>query len=255
MSGRVGTLPSSGAYHPARRRMPVGRAGSGPIAGAPDRELDGIRHVVLVMGREVDRAVTRSVCGLVDRDLEVCDGVIAQTTRLRALQRELRQLCLTTVLDPEPAPGGRREAVVLLHMAAELERIGDHCAEIARIGRELAGLPESGADHGLARMAEHCSEEVRQVLVAVEQRDLRRARARAVRDDRLEHLCRRLVEELAEGIDAEPGAARRAARVLAVARLLERIADRVVTVAEDLLLVDGGAVELTGLPADAATGR
>jgi phosphate uptake regulator len=43
--------------------------------------------------------------------------------------------------------------------------------------------------------------------------------------------------------------------VLAVARLLERIADRVVSIAEDLLLVDGGAMELTGLPAEAATGR
>jgi phosphate uptake regulator len=104
-------------------------------------------------------------------------------------------------------------------------------------------------------MAEFCSEQVREVLLAVSGHDLVRARGLTVRDGRLERLCRRLVEDLAACTRTEPLSAPRATRVLAVARLLERIADRVVSIAEDLLLVDGGAMELTGLPAEAATGR
>lgn len=240
MSGHVGTLPSPGP-HPGTRGSPVGRAGVHGVPAALDRELAGIRQLVVLMGEEVDRAITRSVCGLVDGDLDVCAGVVAQRLRLQALQRELRQLCVTTVLERDPSAGSMREAIALLHMAAELERIGDHCARIARIGEELSRLPESGADPGLTRMAEFCSEEVREVLAAVREADPLRARDLAVRDDRLERLCRRLLEELAAGVMAEPDSAPRAARVLAVARLLERIADRVVTVAEDVLLADGAA--------------
>jgi phosphate uptake regulator len=65
-----------------------------------------------------------------------------------------------------------------------------------------------------------------------------------VRDDRLERVCRELLEELAESVAAEPAQAAYATRVLAVARLLERIADRVVVIAEDLVLVDAGALEV-----------
>jgi phosphate transport system protein len=220
-----------------------------------DRELAGIRQLVVLMGEEVDRAITRSVCGLVDRDIEVCAGVIAQSARLYTLQRELSRLCVTTVIEREPAAGRMREAVVLLHMAAELERIGDHCASIARIGHELIRLPEPGAALGLTRMAEFCSERAREVLMAVNARDRHRAIALAVRDDRLERVCRELLEELAESVAAEPAQARHASRVLAVARLLERIADRVVIIAEDLVLVDADAEELPGLHAEAVTGR
>ncbi len=254
MSGRIGILPSPGP-HPETRAMPVGRAGVHPAPAAREQELAGIRQLVVLMGEEVDRAITRSVCGLVDGDVDVCSSVVEQSVRLHSLQRELGQLCLATVLDRDPAAGRMREAVALLHMAAELGRIGDHCARIARIGDELSRLPESGGDVGLTRMAEFCSEALRDVLAAVSDRDLLRARGLAVRDDRLERLCRRLLEELAARVRAEPASAARAGGVLAVARLLERIADRVVAIAEDLVLVDGGAMEPTGRPAEAATGR
>ncbi len=254
MSGRIGILPSPGP-HPETRGMPVGRAGVHPVPAPLERELAGIRQLVVLMGEEVDRAITRSVCGLVDGDVDVCTSVVEQRVRLHSLQRELGQLCHATVLDRDPSAAGVREAVALLHMAAELGRVGDHCARIARIGDELSRLPESGGDVGLTRMAEFCSEEVREVLAAVGDRDLLRARGLTVRDDRLERLGRRLLDELAARVRTEPVFAARAGGVLAVARLLERIADRVVTLAEDLVLVDGGAMELTGLPAEAATGR
>jgi len=229
MSRRIGALPSPGMPATQWQGMPRGRAGV-PRSPAPlERELAGIRQLVVLMGEEVDRAITRAVCGLLDRDVDVCAGVIAQGARLHALQGELRRLCLSTVLERDPTAGGRREAVALLHIAAELERAGDHCAAIARAGHELARLPEPG--------------------------DPRRAHALAIRDDRLERLCRRLLEQLAETVGAEPGSVQRATRVLTVARLLERIADRVVIIAEDLLLVDADVVELPGLHAEAVTGR
>jgi phosphate transport system protein len=255
MSRRIGALPSPGMPATEWQGTSDGRAGVHRPPATLERELAGIRHLVVLMGEAVDRAITRAVCGLVDRDVDVCTEVIAQRTRLRALQAELRRLCLSTVLERDPAASASREAVALLHIAAELERCGDHCGEIARIGRELARLPEPGGDPGLIRMAEFCSEQVREALVAVSARDPRRAHALAARDDRLERLCRRLVGQLGETVGAEPGSVQRATRMLTVARLLERIADRVVIIAGDLVLVDAGVVELPGLHAEAVTGN
>jgi len=239
MSGRTGILAPPGAI---------------PVPEEP-RELTAIRRLVVLMGAEVDRAITHAVCGLVDRDLGICAGVIGQRARLRALQGELRRRCATTGLERDPESAGMREAVALLHIAAELERIGDHCAAIARIGQELAALPEPGGHPGLTRMADVCGARAREVLLAVGTPERSRALAPALRDDRLERLCRELLGELAGRLAAEPSSVARATRVLVVARLLERIADRVVTIAEDLVLAGAGAVELPGLHAEAVSGR
>jgi phosphate transport system protein len=256
MSRPIGAPPSPGSEPGTEwQTASLGRAGvhHGPASFLG--ELAGIRQLVVLMGEAVDRAITRAVCGLVDRDVDVCSGVIAEAARLRSLQAELRRLCLSTVLERDPTANGRREAVALLHIAAEFERAGDHCASIARLGHELARLPEAGAEPGLIRMAEFCSEQVRETLTALITRDPHRARELAVRDDRLERLCRRLVEQLADTVGTEPDSVQRATRVLTAARLLERIADRVVIVAEDLVLVEAGVVELPGLHAEAVTGR
>ena len=256
MSPGIGALPSPGPQPVTEwAGMPGGRAGLRLGAAPLERELAGIRRLVVLMGEAVDGAITRAVCGLVDRDLDVCAGVIDRSARLHALQRELRRLCLSTVLERDPTASGRREAVALLHVAAELQRAGDHCAAIARIGQELARLPEPGADPGLIRMAEFCSEQVRAVILALTHRDHARAATLAVRDDRLERLCRGLLEQLAPTLGDDPDSVRRATRILTVARLLERIADRVAVIAEDLVLVDADATAPPGLHAEAVTGR
>lgn len=251
MSGRAGAPPSAGTPPvTAREETPAGRAALHPEPAALERELEGIRHLVVLMGEEVDRSIIRAVGGLIDRDVAVCTSVIVESARLDRLQGELQRLCVTTVLDRDPPPDSLREAVALLHMAAQLVRMSDHCAGIAGVGRDLARLPEPGGEIGLSSIAECCGELVRAVLAAVGARDVRRARRLAIRDDRLERLGRRLVEELADTICASRPATVRAARLVAAAHLLERIADRAATIAGDLVLLDGTAIEL---PARRAT--
>jgi len=97
MSRRIGALPSPGMPATQWQGMPRGRAGV-PRSPAPlERELAGIRQLVVLMGEEVDRAITRAVCGLLDRDVDVCAGVIAQGARLHALQGELRRKVLDLI--------------------------------------------------------------------------------------------------------------------------------------------------------------
>jgi phosphate transport system protein len=247
MSGRAGAPPSAGTRPvTAPQQTAAGRAGLPPGPVSLERELEGIRHLVVLMGGEVDRSITRAVGGLVDREVAVCTSVILEAARLDRLQDELRRLCRSTVLDRDPPAEHLREAVALLHMAAQLVRMGDHCAGVAGIGRDLARLPEPGGEISLTRIAECCGERVRAVIAAVGARDVRRARRLAIRDDRLERLGRELVEELAQTVRASRPATVRAARLVAVSHLLERIADRAATIAGDLVLLDGSAIGLPG---------
>jgi len=128
------------------------------------------------MGELVDGAVSRAITGLLERDVDNGTIVIAEDAWVNELQREVRELCFTIILTQAPVARDLREIMGLLHLSAELERIGDRGVSIAKIGRSLIDLPELRTCIDLPKMAHFCCEQVRDILAAVLARDVDRAR-------------------------------------------------------------------------------
>jgi phosphate transport system protein len=211
-----------------------------------DQELAQVREQVLGMGEFVARAITRSVTGLVEHDAAVCEQVVAADAELNTLQLRLRELAVTTILTQAPVDGDLRRLLAYLHMSAELERMGDHCVSIAKIARELTDQP---ATHGLGdldRMAVLCGIQLAEMLEAVIDGDDEQARIVASHDDRVDRIYRRLFDEMVRACAAGEDTAMRATRLTLVAHHLERIADRVTNMGEDLVFLTTGIVEELG---------
>ncbi len=211
-----------------------------------DRELTEGRELALRMAEFVERAIPRAVAALVQGDADLCDEVAAADADLNALQLQLRELAVTTILTQAPVDGDLRRLLAYLHMSAELERMGDHCAGIARIARELVGDPSGGALADLARMAELCRIQLSEMLDAVIEGDVEQARIVASHDDRVDRIYRRLFDELVRRCAAGEETAPRATRLTLIAHHLERIADRVTNMGEDLIYLETGAIEELG---------
>jgi phosphate transport system protein len=146
------------------------------------------------------------------------------------------------VLAGSSATADLREAMGLLHMASELERIADHCASIARIGRDLADLPPFGHHVDILRLSEACGEQLRDILGAVIARDVARARAIAARDDRVNRIYHRVVDELIQLMTENGELVYRGTRLIMAGQNFERIGDRVTNLAEDLLFRETGEI-------------
>jgi phosphate transport system protein len=139
-----------------------------------------------------------------------------------------------------------REILGFLHMSDELERMGDHCVNIARIARNLSDLPPLGAQVDLPVLSRTVAEQVRDMLNALVARDVDRAREIAARDDRVDRIYHRIVDDLLQVMvgdskDVYPGT-----QLILVAMNMERIADRVTNLAEDLVFLETGTVEELG---------
>ena len=210
-----------------------------------DAELQRIRDLVLSMGDEVDRAMTRATLGLVERDVDVCAAVIHDDARVNALLVEVRTLTFEALAHPA-APAQLREALGLLHMASELERMADHCASIAKSGRELANLPPLTTPIDLPQLSEACQAQVRDILTALIARDVDRARAIAARDDRVNRIHHRIVDDLIQLMTEDGDTVFRGTKLIMVAQNFERIGDRVTNLAEDLIFLESGAIEELG---------
>jgi phosphate transport system protein len=211
-----------------------------------DAELLRVRGCVNHMGDLVDRAISRAMWGLTERSVDICSAVVAEDAEINDLQRELRELVFQIILTQAPVAGDLREIMGFLHMSAELERMGDHCVSIAKIARSLADLPELNPRVDIAKMAQYCQEQVRDVLAAVIARDTDRARAIAARDDRVDRIYHRLFDELVGIMTDDGDNVYRATNMVFIAHHLERIADRVTNIAEDLIFTETGVIEDLG---------
>ena len=211
-----------------------------------EAELRRVRDLVLEMGEMVDQAMDRATRALVDRDVHAANGVINDDHQLNARQAAVHEHCLSVILTQAPVARDLREILGFLHMSDELERMGDHCVNVARIGRNLADLPPLGKPVDFAVLSRLCAEQVQDMLNALVARDVERARSIAARDDRVDRIYHRMVDDIlqvmvADSRDVYPGS-----QLILVAMNFERIADRVTNLAEDLVFLETGNVEELG---------
>lgn len=209
-------------------------------------EMERIRALVLELGHRVDEAIAKALRGLVERDVDVCAQVIAGDHHLNELQQEIRELSFTAILTQAPVARDLREIMGFQHMASELERMGDHCVSIAKIARALADLPEIRPAADLPSMAQLCGEQVRSMLSALVARDVDAARVVAAKDDRIDRIYHRLFDDLVQCMVDSSDNVYAATNLIFIAHHLERIADRVTNLAEDLVFLETGVTEELG---------
>jgi phosphate transport system protein len=211
-----------------------------------ETEQRQVRHLVLEMGEMVDVAIARATRALLDRDVEMATTVVTGDAKLNARQAEVHEHCLSVILTQAPVARDLREILGFLHMSDELERMGDHCVNIARIARNLADLPPLGAPIDLAILSRTCAEQVHDMLNALVGRDIDRAREIAARDDRVDRIYHRIVDDILQLMVGDSRNVYAGTQLILVAMNMERIADRVTNLAEDLVFLETGNVEELG---------
>jgi phosphate transport system protein len=209
-------------------------------------QLDQMRFLILSMGQLVETAITDSTNALIARDVESCRIVIEGDDKVNDIQRQVRELSFSALLMPGIDARDLREVLGMINMTAELERMGDHCVNVARIGRTLADLPDTGPATSITSMSTYCAEQLHDMLGALVARDVDSARTIAARDDRIDRVYQQILDDLIESMVADSAHVYRSTNLILAAHNLERIADRVTNLAEDLVFLETGNIEELG---------
>jgi phosphate transport system protein len=197
-----------------------------------DAELDVLRDRVLVLGGEAEAALLRAMYALAERDSGAAREVLAGDDRIDRLEVEIDRLCIDILALRQPAARDLRFVVSVAKITPILERLADHACNIARIALDLNDEPRLRSFPDFPRMAEVASSMLRAALDAFTRGDAAAARRVIRRDDEIDVMYERLFRELIELMTGEPAATPRAARLLFVAKHLERVADYVTDICE-----------------------
>ena len=209
-----------------------------------DRALADLQTRLAEMGRHVESATRNALQALQNQDLELAQQVIDADDEIDQLQDTLENDCVMLLATQQPAARDLRSVMSAVHIAVELERMGDYAEGIAKISIRIGHQPLVKPLIDIPRMAEIALKMLNDSLQSYADRDEWLARKVCADDDAIDDLYNQVYRELLTYMLADPGTIERATYLLWVAHNLERIADRATNIGERVLwLVSGHTVD------------
>jgi phosphate transport system protein len=197
-----------------------------------DVELDSLRDRLLLMGGETETALQRAMYALIERDSATAREVLDDDDKIDQLEVEIDLLCIDVIALRQPAARDLRFVISVAKTTPILERIADHACNIARAAIDLNDEPQLNAFLDLPRMAEKASAMLRHALDAFTAGDAHAARELIKHDDVIDEMYNGLFRDMITMMVHDPSSTTRAARLLFVAKHIERIADYVTDICE-----------------------
>ena len=106
-----------------------------------DSELNELNQSILAMGSMVDAAIGNAIEALLAVGIAHAQAVITGDSEVNRLRFHIEERAYIILATQQPMARDLRTVITAMHMAIELERIGDHAAGIARIVTRLEGMP------------------------------------------------------------------------------------------------------------------
>ena len=205
-----------------------------------DRQITHLQEEITLLANVVDKAIYRSVEALKDRDLAESQSVIDGDDYIDQKRYEIEELCVDLIATQQPMAGDLRAIVAMLHIAVELERMGDYAEGIAKISLLMGDEPPLKPLIDIPRMANKAGEMLRDSVDCLVERDLVKAERVMDDDDEVDDLYDQVYRELLLFMIQDPRSIQRATYLLWAAHDLERIADRATNIAERVMFLVTG---------------
>ena len=214
-----------------------------------DRSLRGLQDDLILLGDLVEQSVTRAIDGLSHRNLDLSRQIIQEDDVIDLKRFQLEEQCIQLMATQQPLASDLRTIITVVHVAVELERIGDYAEGIAKISLLLGEEPPLKPLVDIPRMANkamemlNCSMNALVRTVELDE-DEESIKARAIQvcndDDEVDALYDQVYRELLTFMVSDPRTIQRATYLLWVAHNLERIADRATNIAERVMFLISG---------------
>ena len=96
-------------------------------------DLEKLNANILKMGKMIEIAIESTVIALMGRDIQAAATVSENDEAIDNMEREIEALCMKLLLQQQPVATDLRVITAALKMVTDMERIGDHAADIAEL--------------------------------------------------------------------------------------------------------------------------
>tara|TARA_B110000014_G_scaffold197736_1_gene146864 strand:+ start:3293 stop:4012 length:720 start_codon:yes stop_codon:yes gene_type:complete len=207
-----------------------------------DRSLEELQAELIVLGEMVEKAIIKSMDALEQRDLSVAYEVVAEDDLIDEKRFELEEKCINLIATQQPLAIDLRTLLAVLHIAVELERMGDYAEGIGKICMIIGDDVPMDLPPQLPLMAKAGTVMLRRSLKSLIDRDTVLANDVWDSDDEVDALYDGVCHQIFLDMGEHPKTIEASTHFLWVAHDLERIADRATNIAEKVIFMVTGRI-------------
>jgi phosphate transport system protein len=209
-----------------------------------DTELSAISNRVLEMGGLVESQVSQAVLALSSFNAETAALVLQQEERVNQMEVEIDRDLSAIIARRQPTARDLRLLIAVSKTIANLERVGDEAARIARTAQRLIHTGVSSRMRlpvgDLGFEAELAIDQLRKALDAFARLDTARALEVLKHDDQIDQEFDGLLRKLITYMMEDPRTISSSIDLVFVAKAIERVGDHAKNLAEAIIYVVKG---------------
>lgn len=200
-----------------------------------DRQLLELNNELIQMGGLIEQAIEMGISALIKQDVEKAKQAMEFDEEVDHQEREIESLCMKLLLQQQPVARDLRLISAALKMITDMERIGDHAADISEMTILMSGSKYEGNQISIDLIKDMAKETTDMVIKSVDafvKKDLELAHWVIGRDDVVDDLFATYRRQMIDKINENVKNGEQATDMLMVAKYFERIGDHATNIAE-----------------------
>jgi len=211
------------------------------IVSSYEDELTQLARSISEMGGEVEAAVQNATKALLKLDHTLARQTVAADKRIDEMQRRIDETAVSMIARRQPMAGDLRSIITSIHVANDLERVGDMAKQVSRRALQIESLALAPKFYnGLKHMTDLILAQLKAALDAYSTRNAAAAIAVCNRDDEIDALYTSIFRELLTYMMEDPRNITQCTHLLFCAKNLERVGDHATNIAEAAYYLDTG---------------
>lgn len=208
-----------------------------------DEQLRQLNTEMIRMGNMIETAIQSSIEAFFDQDVETAQQIIKDDEFVDQEQKTIENICFQLLIQQQPVARDLRAITAAMKMVTDMERIGDHAADISELTIMMADGSDIVKGGHIRKMTSEVVYMLLQAIDAYVERDMEKAREVIEHDDIVDNLFVEVKADLIEIMQQNKDYAEYAADLLMVNKYLERIGDHATNIAEWVIFSIEGSPE------------
>ena len=221
--------------HLIREQKIISQEGLVDMRDYYNKQLSELEKMMCDMGQMIETAIEDAMTALLEKDQEKAKEIIQNDEKVDHQQKKIEDLCMQLLLSQQPVATDLRQISSAIKMVTDMERIGDHAADISEITLQLT---QSGYPHDLTevkKMAKETTNMLKDSLDAYIEKNAQKAVKVIQQDDVVDDYFSRIKKEIIRQINESSEGGEQEADLLMIIKYLERIGDHATNIAEWVL--------------------
>ncbi|MBZ4644214.1 MAG: phosphate transport system protein [Deferribacteres bacterium] len=205
-----------------------------------ENEILEIKTLLAQMGEGAISMLDKAIESLVESDTPLAEEVIKMDDKIDEIDLLVDEKCLRVLALYEPKAIDLRYVTTALRIVVDLERIGDHCVDIAKEIININKYPPIKPYIDIPNMAKIAGEMIKASLDAYFNRDVNLALRTIKHDDVIDALHKQVLRELLSYIAEDIRKTTVAISLMFIVRSIERVADHCTNLCEMVYFMQTG---------------